>query len=274
MPDEITSFSMWLEQLIAESTGKQGLGILPVAGEDLGPPEVYGNDRVFVSLGPAAKGTEALVAAGHPLVELDYVDRFSIGNEVVRWEYAIAMVGIVLGINPFNQPNVEAAKKAAAKILEEGMPDIPVEPAETVLSTVKPGDYIGIQAYIDTGSPDIERLQKARMALRDRYHVATTLGIGPRFLHSTGQLHKGGPATGVFLQIVGDDPVDVAIPGKPFGFSQLKHAQAAGDYQALKDQNRRVARVTLDDVLAAGKSPRLIGKNPITMKGPEPCNSG
>jgi hypothetical protein len=274
MPDEITSFSMWLEQLIAESTGKQGLGILPVAGEDLGPPEVYGNDRVFVSLGPAAKGTEALVAAGHPLVELDYVDRFSIGNEVVRWEYAIAMVGIVLGINPFNQPNVEAAKKAAAKILEEGMPDIPVEPAETVLSTVKPGDYIGIQAYIDTGSPDIERLQNARMALRDRYHVATTLGIGPRFLHSTGQLHKGGPATGVFLQIVGDDPVDVAIPGKPFGFSQLKHAQAAGDYQALKDQNRRVARVTLDDVLAAGKSPRLIGKNPITMKGPEPCNSG
>jgi transaldolase / glucose-6-phosphate isomerase len=253
MPDEIAEFSTWLEQLIAESTGKHGVGILPVAGEDIGSPEVYGNDRVFVSVGPAPKAAEALVAAGHPLVELDYVDRFSIGNEVVRWEYAIAMAGLVLGINPFDQPNVEAAKKAAAKVLADGMPDIPVEPVEAMLSTVKPGDYIGIQAYIDTGSPDIDGLQQARMRLRDRYRVATTLGIGPRFLHSTGQFHKGGPATGVFLQIVGDDPVDVAIPGKPFGFSQLKHAQAAGDYQALKDQGRRVARVTLEEVLAAGK---------------------
>lgn len=249
MPSEIAAFGMWLEQLIAESTGKHGVGILPVAGEDLGPPEVYGDDRIFVSLGAAA-GLDALVAAGQPVVELDYVDRFSIGSEVVRWEYAIAMAGAVLGINPFNQPNVEAAKAAAAKVLDEDMPDIPVEQADSVLSTVKPGDYIALQAFIDTGSPDVEALQRARMALRDKYRVATTVGIGPRYLHSTGQLHKGGAASGVFLQIVGDDPVDVAIPGRPFGFSQLKQAQAAGDYLALKDKGRRVARVARDDVLS------------------------
>jgi Phosphoglucose isomerase len=248
MPDEVAGFSGWLEQLIAESTGKHGMGILPVAGEDLGPPEVYGEDRLFVSLGET-KGAEALVTAGHPLVVLDYEDRFSIGSEVVRWEYAIAMAGTVLGINPFDQPNVEAAKAAAAKVLAEGMPDIPVEPVENMLSQVKPGDYIAIQAYIDTQSPDIETLQRVRMSLRDRYRVATTLGIGPRYLHSTGQLHKGGAPTGVFLQAVGDDPTDLAIPGRPFGFSQLKHAQAAGDYLALKDRGLRVARVALDELL-------------------------
>jgi hypothetical protein len=248
MPAEIAAFGMWLEQLIAESTGKHGVGILPVAGEDIGPPEVYGDDRIFVSLG-GANGLDPLVAAGQPVVELDYVDRYSIGSEVVRWEYAIAMAGAVLGINPFNQPNVEAAKQAAAKVLEDGMPNIPVETTESMLATVKPGDYIAIQAFIDTGSPDVETLQNVRMALRDKYRVATTVGIGPRYLHSTGQLHNGGAATGVFLQIVGDDPVDVAIPGKRFGFSQLKHAQAAGDYLALKDKGRRVARVARDDLL-------------------------
>jgi hypothetical protein len=118
---------------------------------------------------------------------------------------------------------------------------------------VQPGDYIAIQAFIDTESPDIAALQRARMALRDKYRVATTVGIGPRYLHSTGQLHKGGAASGVFLQIVGDDPLDVAIPGSPFGFAQLKQAQAAGDYLALKDKGRRVARVARDDVLQYGR---------------------
>ncbi|MGH6896293.1 MAG: bifunctional transaldolase/phosoglucose isomerase [Geminicoccaceae bacterium] len=252
MPAEIASFGMWLEQLIAESTGKHGVGILPIAGEDLGPPEVYGNDRIFVSLG-RADGLDALAAVGQPVVQLDYVDRLSIGSEVVRWEYAIAMAGAVLGINPFNQPNVEAAKQAAAKVLEEGMPNIPVESTESILATVKPGDYIAIQAFIDTESPDLAALQRARMALRDKYRVATTVGIGPRYLHSTGQLHKGGAASGVFLQIVGDDPLDVAIPGRAFGFAQLKQAQAAGDYLALKDKERRVARVARDDVLKYGQ---------------------
>ncbi|MEM9681991.1 MAG: bifunctional transaldolase/phosoglucose isomerase [Pseudomonadota bacterium] len=252
MPEEVATFATWLEQLIAESTGKHGVGILPVAGEDLGSPDVYGEDRLFVTLGKT-NSTDALAAAGHPVVQLDYTDPFSIGNEVVRWEYAIAIAGIVLGINPFDQPNVEAAKAAAAKVLDEGMPDIPVQPVESVLSTVKPGDYIAIQAYIDTQSPNIPTLQKTRMKLRDKYRVATTLGIGPRYLHSTGQLHKGGAPTGVFLQAVSDDPVDLAIPGKPFGFSQLKHAQAAGDYLALKDKGLRVARVALDELLGMGQ---------------------
>jgi transaldolase/glucose-6-phosphate isomerase len=251
IPGGIADFSAWLEQLIAESTGKHGVGILPVAGEDLGPSEVYGNDRIFVSVGSADDDIRSL-AADHPVVEIDFVDRFSIGSEAVRWEYAIAMAGIVLGINPFDQPNVEAAKRAADKVLKEGLPDITIEPLDDILSTVRPGDYIGIQAYVDTESPDIAGLQQARMRLRDRYKVATTLGIGPRFLHSTGQLHKGGPPTGVFLQIVGADPNDVAIPGKSFGFSQLKQAQAAGDYLALKTEKRRVARVSMDELLSAG----------------------
>jgi transaldolase/glucose-6-phosphate isomerase len=186
------------------------------------------------------------------VIELDYVDRFSIGAEVVRWEYAIAMAGVVLGINPFDQPDVEAAKQAAAKVLEEGMPSIPLEPVERMLSTVKPGDYLAIEAFIDTESSDLDALQRARMALRDRYRVATTVGIGPRYLHSTGQLHKGGPPSGVFLQIVGDDPVDVAIPGRAFSFSQLKQAQAAGDYLALKDKGRRIVRVARDELVQYG----------------------
>jgi transaldolase / glucose-6-phosphate isomerase len=248
MPAEIELFCGWLEQLIAESTGKQGVGILPVAGEDLGPPEVYGEDRIFASLG-RGDGLQDLVAAGQPVVELDYVDRFSIGSEVVRWEYAIAMAGAVLGISPFDPPDVEAAKQAAAKVLEEGVPNIPVEPVEKVLSTVKPGDYIAIQAFIDTESPEIDAPQRARVALRDRYRLATTVGIGPRYLHSTGQLHKGGPPSGV----VGDDPVDLAIPGSSFSFSQLKQAQAARDCLALEDKGQRVARVARDEVLLYGQ---------------------
>ena len=160
MPAEIGSFAVWLEQLIAESTGKHGVGILPVAGEDLGAPEVYGNDRVFVSLGKAA-GLESLIAAGQPVVELDYVDRFSIGSEVVRWEYAIAMAGVVLGINPFDQPDVEAAKQAAT-VLEERMPTF--RSSLEWCPTVKPGDYIAIQAFIDTESPDIDALQRGGAA--------------------------------------------------------------------------------------------------------------
>lgn len=248
MPPEMASFATWLEQLIAESTGKHGMGILPVAGEDLGPPDIYGDDRIFVSLGKT-DGLEALVASGQPVVELEYVDRYSIGTEAFRWEYAIAMAGALLGINPFDQPNVEAAKQAADKVLENGSPPIPIVSIDTMLGTVRPGDYIAILAYLDTTAPEIARLHRIRVALRNKFRVATTIGIGPRYLHSTGQLHKGGASTGVFLQVVNDDPLDLAIPGKNFSFSQLKHAQAAGDYLALKQKGMRVARVTLDDIL-------------------------
>jgi transaldolase / glucose-6-phosphate isomerase len=252
LPDEVASFGPWLEQLIAESTGKHGTGIVPVDGEPLGPPGAYGDDRLFVALGDHQhRALDALAGAGHPVVVLPYRQRSDIGAEVVRWELATAFAGAVLGINPFDQPNVAEAKAATSRVLAApgGLPTIEPEPVEGLLGHLRPGDYLAIQAYVDPGSPVVARLQSARVALRDRYRVATTLGIGPRFLHSTGQLHKGGPATGVFPQIVAGDAGDVAIPGQPFGFSTLKQAQAAGDLETLRGHGLRAARVTADDVV-------------------------
>jgi transaldolase/glucose-6-phosphate isomerase len=251
LPEEIASFGLWLEQLIAESTGKHGTGIVPVVAEPLGPPEVYGDDRLFVAVGHGfSEPLSALAGAGHPVVELCYTDRFDIGAEVFRWEVATCMAGALLGINPFDQPNVAEAKAVTNQVLASDVPEIPDEPLSRLLEQVKPGDYLSIQAYVDPGSPVVERLQAARVRLRDRCRVATTLGIGPRFLHSTGQLHKGGPPTGVFVQVVEDDAIDVAIPNQPFGFSTLKHAQAAGDLETLRRHGLRAARVTIDDVLS------------------------
>jgi len=240
LPDEIGSFGLWLEQLIAESTGKKGTGVIPVAGEPLGRPDVYGDDRLFVVVGGAEAPQE------HPLVELRHAD---LGRHVMLWEMATALAGAVLGINPFDQPNVAEAKEATARVLAEGLPDISEQPLEKLLAAVEAGDYLAIHAYIDPGSDVAAQLQQARVALRDRLRVATTLGIGPRFLHSTGQLHKGGPASGVFVQVVGDDAIDVPIPGQDYGFSTLKQAQAAGDLAALEAKGLRAARVSLDELL-------------------------
>lgn len=248
MPPEIASLGLWLEQLIAESTGKQGVGIVPVADEPLGPPQVYGDDRLFVAIGEHA-GLDQLADHGHPVIRLPYVDRYSIGAECFRWEFAIAVAGHVLGINAFNQPNVEAAKKAAAEVLAQGVPDLALASADDALAAVQPDDYLAIQAYVATGSGHERALTSAREALRDKLHVATTLGLGPRYLHSTGQLHKGGRANGVFVQIVDDGSPDLDIPGRPYSFGQLFQAQAAGDFLALKDHDRRVFRVKLDDFL-------------------------
>jgi len=252
LPPEIVSFGLWLEQLIAESTGKQGRGIVPVVTETLGPPEVYGDDRLFVAVGPfAGDRLDALAARGHPVVQLPYTDRSDIGAEVLRWELATALAGVVLGINPFDQPDVAFAKAATSQVLAEGLPDVAVEPLADLLSQVRPGDYLALQAYVDPGSQVVERLQQARLRLRDELGVATTLGIGPRFLHSTGQLHKGGPPTGVFVQVVGidNDVEDLPIPGQPFGFATLIRAQAAGDLGTLRARGLRAARVSLDDLL-------------------------
>ncbi|MGH8161596.1 MAG: glucose-6-phosphate isomerase, partial [Gammaproteobacteria bacterium] len=256
LPPEIASFGMWLEQLIAESTGKHGVGILPVAGEPIGAPEVYGDDRLFVCIGEHTD-LGLLEGHGHPIVRLPYVDRYSIGAECFRWEFAIAVAGHVLGINAFNQPNVEAAKKAASKVLDEGVPDLPQTPAKDALGAVKPGDYLAIQAYVATDSEHFAALENARVALRDKLRVATTIGLGPRYLHSTGQLHKGGYPNGVFLQLVDDTSPDLDIPERPYSFGQLFEAQAAGDYVALQDHDRRVFRVTLQDLLdtAGGRQP-------------------
>jgi hypothetical protein len=164
---------------------------------------------------------------------------------------ATALAGALLGIQPFDQPDVAAAKAATAKVLEQGPPGVEETPLDDLLGQVGPGDYLAIQAFVDPGSPVVDEIERARVALRDRLRVATTVGLGPRFLHSTGQLHKGGPNTGVFVQVVADhgDDDDVAIPGAPYGFATLERAQADGDLLTLHDRNRRAGRVRLADLV-------------------------
>ncbi len=251
LPAEIASFGNWVEQLIAESTGKEGKGILPVVGEDIGTPEMYDEDRLFVAIGEV-EGLDALAEAGHPVVRLRYDGPLEIGGEFFRWELATAIAGHILGINPFDQPNVAEAKAATKEILEQGSPasdEAGFDDLDALLAGVEPGDYVAIMAYLDRTPVTEETLQRARMAIRDRLHVATTLGFGPRFLHSTGQLHKGGPNTGVFVQVVDRSrDVDVEIPGRPYSFGTLIDAQALGDLRSLRAHDRRVARVTFDQL--------------------------
>src|SRR5438552_1054926 len=267
-PAPLRSFGIWVEQLIAESTGKEGKGLVPVADEALGSPEVYGNDRLFVRLalpggddGDAAR-LEALGKAGHPVLTLKLNDPLSLGAEFFRWEYAIAVAGAILGINVFDQPNVQEAKDLTRKVLSEGNPPTVGEgirwagqqgatldaAVQSLLGQVRPGDYLALLAYIAADEEHDRALNSIRLAIRDKHRVATTVGYGPRYLHSTGQLHKGGPNTGVFLQIVGDDAKDLEIPGERFSFGVLKQAQALGDFQALRNHGRRVLRVQLRDV--------------------------
>lgn len=243
--EELSAFGVWVEQLVAESTGKHGTGLLPVVGEPLGDPSVYGDDRVFAAHG-AVGDLDGLVDAGHPVIELDG----ELGALVMLWEQAVALSGVVLGINPFDQPDVQSAKDATSAVLNDGLPAIASVAISTLIDSVRPGDHVAILAFVDPGDDGLRAdIERARVALRDRLHVATTVGIGPRFLHSTGQLHKGGPPTGVFLQLLGADPHDVPIPGKPYGFSTLKQAQAAGDLRALQARGLRAGRVTLDALM-------------------------
>jgi hypothetical protein len=251
LPPPLRVFGGWLEQLLAESTGKQGRGIVPVVGEEIAPPGHYGHDRLFVALGGADAARDALREAGHPVYHDHDLDRAPIGGQVFAWEFATAIAGHILGINAFDQPNVESAKKAAGRILEhpENTTSPAVVPPSRILERVQPNDYIALQAYIDPESPKVQELQRLRTLLRDRTGAATTLGIGPRFLHSTGQLHKGGPREGVFLQIVDDTMSELPIPGRRYGFGQVIRAQADGDYEALVEHGMRVARVRLEDLL-------------------------
>jgi hypothetical protein len=254
VPAEIATFGLWLEQLLAESTGKDGTGVVPVVGEPLGAPEVYGDDRVFVALGTGddtvAAALDRLAAAGHPVYDVGYDGIDHLGAQVLLWEAATAFCGALLGIHPFDQPDVAAAKEATAKVLADGLTDEPTVPLAELTDEVKPGDYLAIQAFVDPGSPVVAQLEAVRVALRDRLQVATTVGLGPRFLHSTGQLHKGGPASGVFLQVVGEARGEaVAIPGRPYDFGTLERAQAAGDLLTLRQRGRRVGRIALADLL-------------------------
>ncbi|OFW41854.1 MAG: transaldolase [Acidobacteria bacterium RIFCSPLOWO2_12_FULL_60_22] len=286
----IYDLGAWLEQLIAESTGKNGKGIIPVDRELLGAPAVYGADRVFVyirlesSTDPAQeKGIDALEKAGHPVVRISVADRYNLGQEFFRWEIATAVAGAILGINAFDQPDVEASKLATRQltaevektgslpketpILEEGGVKVFAEDGNATalgrnrslagilrehLNRLQGGDYFALLAYIEMNEPHHRQLQANRHAIRDRRRVATCLGFGPRFLHSTGQAYKGGPNTGVFLQITCDDATDLAVQGQKYTFGAVKAAQARGDFQVLAERGRRALRVHLGANIQAG----------------------
>ena len=250
LPEEIASFGSWVEQLIAESTGKEDVGVVPVVGEPLGAPDVYGQDRVFVAIGEHG-GLDELENVGHPVVRLPYEGREQIVGEFFRWEMATAIAGYVLGINPFDQPNVQEAKDATKAILASGSVEDPgFDDLGVLLKQVGEGDYVAILAYLDRTSETEDAIERVRLAIRDHYRVATTTGFGPRFLHSTGQLHKGGANNGVFIQVVdAERSVDLPIPGQPYSFGTLIDAQALGDLRSLRGRGRRVARVTFDQLM-------------------------
>jgi glucose-6-phosphate isomerase len=291
--DALAALGLWVEQLIAESTGKEGQGIVPVVAEPLGEPSSYGTDRLFVSISVGEPGGENLTklktleAAGHPVVYRSLNDLHDLGAEFFLWEFATAVAGWRLRINPFDQPNVQESKDATKSILEtykragkleEQTPlassdslSIYSDKAdggtvEEVLSehysTIKNGDYVALLAYIEETPATESALQDLRTTIRNATGCATTVGYGPRFLHSTGQLHKGGPDSGVFIQITAPDKVDFAVPEEPYSFSVLKDAQALGDFQSLLKHGRRAIRVDLGgDVLTGlARLQDLIGK--------------
>ena len=261
---QLETLGLWIEQLIAESTGKQGKGIVPVVGETLGDPSVYGDDRVFVSISLpySNRNLSAFANTGHPVIQRELTDLYHLGAEFFAWEFATACAGWRLGINPFDQPNVQEAKDATKELLAEftknrRLPDTTPETSLTdavksQLASIKPGDYIAFLNYTEE-TPELNRkLQDIRTWLRDTTHCATTIGYGPRFLHSTGQLHKGGPDSGVFFQLGAKDAVDFPVPGEAYSFSVLKEAQALGDFRALKARGRPVVRIDLGDAISSG----------------------
>lgn len=283
----ISSFGNWAEQLLAESTGKQGTGILPVVGETLGPPELYGEDRLFVQLNLDGEqsGDEQLrklTAAGHPLMTIRVHDLHDLGGQFFLWEMATAIAGQRLGIQPFNQPNVEAAKQQAREMvkqytregaLEREDPSLRADGIELYgptqagdlpqaldefLASAQPGAYLALQAYLQPSEQTGQQLEQLRQALRQRTRLATTLGYGPRYLHSTGQLHKGDAGKGLFIQLTAEDQQDVAIPDRAgesassITFGVLKAAQAMGDRRALEQAGRAVLRVHLRSGVESG----------------------
>jgi len=292
----ISDFGAWLEQLLAESTGKDGKGLIPVDREPLGPPEVYSHDRVFAYIrleGGADpqqdQAVDAIAKAGHPVVRIALADKYNLGQEMFRWEIATAVAGSVIGINTFNQPDVEASKVATRKLTSEYEKTGSLPPESPILSDsgidlytdeanlsalssaagsdktlvgylrahlsrIKAGDYFALLGYIQMNEPHEEALQEMRTSVRDKKRVATCLGFGPRFLHSTGQAYKGGPNTGVFLQVTSNDKADLPVPGQKYTFGVVKAAQARGDFQVLADRRRRALRVHLHDVEAGLKT--------------------
>jgi glucose-6-phosphate isomerase len=262
----VANLGTWLEQLLAESTGKEGKGIVPVAAEPLGDPGVYGDDRLFVYV--RAAGTDpaqdaamkALREAGQPVYNIEVDGPDDLGGEFMRWEVATAVAGAVLGINPFDQPNVQESKDNTKAVLkthsETGDFGVPLSTTadadvEQLLAQLNEGDYFAVLAYTEASGDVAEALERLRVAVRDRHHVATTVGYGPRYLHSTGQLHKGGPNSGVYLILHDDRGEEMPIPGEDHGFKTLINAQWIGDLKSLRDHGRRVAQLPLGDDRAA-----------------------
>jgi glucose-6-phosphate isomerase len=274
----IQSFGGWLEQLLAESTGKDGKGLIPVVGETVGLPAVYGDDRLFIYLRSGSpsdaaldRAVETLQQAGHPVVLIFLQDLLDLGGEFFRWEVATAVAGAILGVNPFDEPNVTESKENTRQVLQSfrqtGRLDLPtpileaegvrlygniepwnISPRDTIwefLVRSRAGDYLALMAYLERSVAHETLLQKIRLLIRDRFHLATGLGYGPRFLHSTGQLHKGGPAKGLFLQITAEDARDLAIPRESYTFGILKKAQALGDYYSLIRRGLRTLHLHL-----------------------------
>ncbi len=289
----ISDLGAWLEQLLAESTGKQGHGIIPVDREALGTPAVYGNDRVFAYVRLESKpdlaqdaAVAAIEGAGHPVIRIALQDVYDLGQEFFRWEFATAVAGSVIGINAFNQPDVEASKNVTRDLTSayEKTGSLPAEqpifegdgvklftdpknaealkPSEKSLigylkahfNRITDGDYFALLGYVQMNPEHEVQLQAMRHALRDNKRVATCLGFGPRFLHSTGQAYKGGPNSGVFLQVTCDDAADLAVPDQKYTFGIVKAAQARGDFQVLADRGRRALRVHLGPDIDAGLS--------------------
>jgi transaldolase/glucose-6-phosphate isomerase len=290
----ISDLGAWLEQLLAESTGKQGTGLIPIDREQIGAPEVYGSDRIFAYLrlqsAPDAKQDEAVATlekAGQPVVRIAVPDIYELGQEFFRWEIATAVAGSIIGINPFNQPDVEAAKIATKNLTSEyeKKGSLPAEHPffegsgvklytddknteelkkaaggdltlsgylRAHMNRLRAGDYFAILAYIEMNDAHQSALQSIRHTIRDKKRVATCAEFGPRFQHSTGQAYKGGPNTGVFLQITCDDAADIPVPGQKYTFGIVKAAQARGDFQVLADRDRRALRIHLGADVAAG----------------------
>jgi transaldolase/glucose-6-phosphate isomerase len=289
----IRDLGAWLEQLLAESTGKQGHGVIPVDREPLGDPGTYGDDRLFAYMRLASDpdpdqdaAVESIAAAGHPVVTIELDDEYDIGAEVFRWEFATAVAGSVIGINPFNQPDVEAAKVAARELTTEyenagSLPaEEPIASGDALalfadernasalreaaggdgvedllrahLARVGAGDYVAMLAYVEMKPEHEEVLTEIRRAVRDRTKAATCVGFGPRFQHSTGQAYKGGPNSGVFCQITCDDAADVPVPGHEYTFGVVKAAQARGDFQVLAERGRRALRIHCGEDVEAG----------------------
>jgi len=310
--DDLEPLPVWLEQLVAESTGKEGRGLVPVAGEELVGPEAYGDDRVFVHVHTgesrdldATRRLESLEQAGHPVLQIQLRDALDLGAELLRWEIAVATAGRVLGVNPFDEPDVQASKTITSELLDglAGGGELPDEEPvargedlnlyadreaawlgpvsrggtqeilSAILDSVEPGDYLALLSFCRPTSERLTALQALRSRLRSRLGAATTLSHGPAYLHSTGQLHKGGPDRGVFLMITDDPGESADVPGADYDFGQLRAAQALGDERALRERDRRVLRLHLGRDVEAGLRelyellvPERSGASPVAAK--------